>query len=166
MTETISKSEYVAIFSDKKNMTAKLMAELKSQGQVEPLSGVPLGFVITLAKSAPSGKQGWTKLSELLNGKAKVFPVFEDENEAPRYPIGKLQVRFPSRPTDQELRKICQTQGLKVSERNEFVPDQVAFELKKSSDQYLPDLVQQLRAEQGPSTKVWPVTLSQFRRGV
>jgi hypothetical protein len=166
MTEATSNSEYVIIFSDKKKMTAKLMTDLRKIGHIEQLSGVSLGFVVKLEKPAQSGKQGWAQLTELLNGKADVFPVFEDESQTQRYPIGKLQVRFPTRPTDRQLKEICQSQGLKISGRNEFTPDQVAFELKKPSDHYLPDLVQELSQEQGPLTKVWPVTLSQFRRGV
>lgn len=164
--DTLSTSEFVAIFPNAKSVGAKLLERVRSAVQISPLPGAPNGFLVTLPKPASSAKSGWKLLNQLFEGKSAIYPVFRDQDNVSHYALGKVQVRFQTPPTVQELIELCKERGLKSAERNQFAPTQVSFELRDPQSQFLPDLVKEVQTRSKDQVQVWPETLTAFQRSV
>lgn len=134
------------------------MAEL---GTVQPLAAHPELLILHLAKSAKgTAKAQWQKLRKAI-GNAAVFPVFVDDAQSARFPVGTIQVRFKAPPTAAALDQLAEKHGLVVGGRNKYAPAQVAF--TPADDAYLPDVIEGIEAD-ADLEAVWPETLSAYQR--
>ena len=158
----ISATDYV-LRLPQKYAAATASRKLRSIGGMESLPGYSDLYVVHLAKPATDPRRGWQRIREALGGNVEVTPVFLDDDHAPRYAAGTLQVRFPSPLTDAALRQWL-PRGLRLKYRNEYVEAQVALELENPTEQYLPDLLAALEKQSDQNIKIWPETLQQFRR--
>ena len=124
-THDISAAEFV-VRLPKGLSPDSLAGKLRGFGTLESIAGQAGLHILRLAKAAPSPKEGWEMVCKKLGDKVEVSPVFFDEDKAPRYAAGTLQVRFPSPLGDAELHKWL-PQGLRVKSRNEYMPAQVRW---------------------------------------
>lgn len=113
------------------------------------------------AQSQPQAQ--WQRLSKLIGSSGSVQPVLSDETGHPHYPTGELTVRFLRKPTQSDLKQFAAKYGLRLRDRNEFVPEQAAFEVTDPASTYLPDLVQQIEADK-TIKQAWANTLSRYKR--
>lgn len=153
---------FVARFSHAEQALA-VLAKLRSLAAYEPISGHPELWLITLKRPARNPRKAWEKLRLLLGPKAALAPAMVDEENNVRLPTGTLIARFAKDPTDAELAAFSDKLGLRVVERNKFVPKQVSFRPRKR-DAFLPEVVDEVRLATPDLVNVWADTLSRFRR--
>lgn len=140
-----------------------LREEFGQVGSLETLPAHPELALLQLRAGGGDPKRLWRKLQATLGGKGSIMPVFRDAEDAARYPVGDILVRFKGSPSDHLLGEWAAKNGLRVRQRNKYVPNQVAFEPSDPREQYLPDLLERL--EQGEDVAaVWPETLGAYRR--
>ncbi|MCA1606921.1 MAG: hypothetical protein LC775_15955, partial [Acidobacteria bacterium] len=106
---------------------------------------------------------GWQRLTKLIGSSGTVQPVLSDETGQPHYPTGELTVRFLKKPSNKDLKEFGSRYGLRLRDRNEFVPEQAAFQVTDPAASYLPDLVQQIAADKTIKS-AWANTLSHYKR--
>jgi hypothetical protein len=138
-------------------------ASLRSLARYEPVEGHPQLWLISLKSPTGSARAAWEKLRALLDAKIALSPVLLDDEKNLRLPTGTVIARFAKDPTDAELAEFSDELGLRIVERNKFVPRQVSFRPAKHDD-FLPELVDKVRRARPELVKVWADTLSQFRR--
>lgn len=134
---------------------------LAAVGQVSPLPGHPNCLVLSTTRKA-SAKPFLRLLRTLLGDKAQVMPVMLDQDEQPHYALGGITIRFKAPPKAKELAELKAKFGLRLQERNEFVPEQASFTLAEPSP-YLPDLLKQL-GNRKELEAAWPETVSAYHR--
>ncbi|HEX2223202.1 MAG TPA: hypothetical protein VHN15_03230 [Thermoanaerobaculia bacterium] len=139
---------------------------LASLGTVEPLEGNDRLLVL----SVPSGAEGdaetrWAQARELLGDLGTVQPVLLDETGEAHFPTGEIAVRFHEAPPDERLQELAAEHGLRLRDRNEYVPQQAVFRPADPTASYLPKVVRELAQTQDVKA-AWANTLSRFRRGV
>jgi hypothetical protein len=132
-------------------------------GSVEPLEGSERLLLLTIASGSLDAKAAWSRARELLGDLGSLHPVLLDELGEPHFPTGEISVRFHEVPPDDRLQEFAAEHGLRLRDRNEYVPQQVVFRPVDSSASYLPKLVQQL-ADTKDTKAVWANTLTRFRR--
>lgn len=135
---------------------------LSSLGDLRPLEGTDRLMLLSIAPGALDAEAAWSRARELLGEAGSVQPVLVDEMGYPHFPTGEISVRFHEAQPDDRLQKFAVEHGLRLRDRNEFVPQQAVF--RPSSVSYLPRLVQDL-AEESDTKAVWANTLSHFQRG-
>lgn len=134
-------------------------------GEVSALPAHPELLVLRLAgKKQIDPRVGWDQVRSTL-GDITVDPVFVDEEDTLKYPIGTIKVRFSEVPGDIELANWCQRHGLSMLSRDKYAPNQLSFAPLKSRHPFLPDLLAELHEEANFGVTAWPETLTQFQRG-
>jgi hypothetical protein len=132
-------------------------------GSVKPLEGSERLLLLTIAPDSLDAEAAWSQARKLLGNLGSVHPVLLDELGEPHFPTGDISVRFHEVPPDERLQEFAVEHGLRLRDRNEYVPQQAVFRPVDSSASYLPKLVQEL-AETRDTKAVWANTLTRFRR--
>lgn len=138
-----------------------VLGRITELGTVQPISAHPELVVLHLDKAGKGTAKGrWQKLRKAV-GNAAVFPVFVDDTQSARFPVGTIQVRFKAPPTAAVLDQLALKHGLVVRGRNKYAPTQIAF--TPPDDAYLPDLIEDIGGGEELEA-VWPETLSAYQR--
>lgn len=141
-------------------------SRLSSLGDLQRLEGSDRLMLLAIAPSSLDGldaETAWSRARELLGEIGKVHPVLIDEMGHPHFPTGEISIRFHEAPADERLQEFAVEHGLRLRDRNEFVPQQAVFRAADPSASYLPKLVQDLAA-QDDTKAVWANTLTRFQR--
>jgi hypothetical protein len=136
---------------------AEVSQRLAAAGTLEELDENNL--LLRVTTQASSSETQWRELTNLAGSLATVQPVLIDEKGQTLFPTGDVTVRFPKKPTAKQLKGFAAKYGLQVRDRNEFVPEQVAFK----TDRYLPDVLQEIDTDEDIQT-AWPNTSSRYQR--
>lgn len=136
---------------------------LAALGSVTPLEGSERLLVLSIPADAGNPETRWARAQELLGDLGTVQPVLLDELGEAHFPTGEISVRFHEAPPDDRLQEFAAEHGLRLRDRNEFVPQQAVFRPTDPSANYLPKLVQEL-AQMKDTKAVWANTLTRFRR--
>lgn len=145
-------------------------SRLSSLGDLQPLEGSDRLMLLSIAPGSPDApdaldaETAWSRARELLGEAGKVHPVLIDEMGHPHFPTGEISIRFNETPPDERLQEFAVEHGLRLRDRNEFVPQQAVFWPADPSASYLPKLVQDL-AGKDDTKAVWANTLTRFQRG-
>jgi hypothetical protein len=134
---------------------------LASLGRVEPLEGSERLLLLSTPVGDPETR--WARAQKLLGELGTVQPVLVDELGETQLPTGEISVRFHEIPADDRLQQFAAEHGLRLRDRNEFVPQQAVFRPADPSASYLPKLVRELAGTKDTKA-VWANTLSRFRR--
>jgi len=161
MKQTPSDHLLVASVSDPTKDEA--VRRLSSLGNVKPLEGSDRLLLLTIAPGSLDAESAWSRARELLGDLGSVHPVLVDELGEPHFPTGEISVRFHEVPPEDRLQEFAEEHGLRLRDRNEYVPQQAVFRPADSSASYLPKLVQEL-ANTKDTKAVWANTLTRFRR--
>lgn len=132
-------------------------------GTVRPLEGTEGPLLLTIAPGSLDAESAWNRARELLGDLGSVHPVLLDESGELHFPTGEISVRFHEVPPDDRLQEFAAEHGLRLRDRNQYVPQQAVFRPIESSASYLPKVVQEL-AETQDTKAVWANTLTRFRR--
>lgn len=135
--------------------------KLAQMGEVEELQGGRGLLVLRMHGKKANARTAWRRACKLLGGEHNVQPVLLDRSGHEQYPTGELIIRFDSTPSQTRLMKFAKSHGLRLRDRNEFVPQQAAFTIAKP--EYMPDLVRKLSRDEDV-VSVWPDTLAYFKR--
>jgi hypothetical protein len=138
------------------------MQRLAALGRVKPLEGSER-LLLSISVDAGDSETRWARVQELLGDLGTVQPVLLDELGGSHFPTGEISVRFQEVPPDSWLQEFAAEHGLRLRDRNEFVPQQAVFRPTYPSASYLPKLVQEL-ADTKDTKAVWANTLTHFRR--
>lgn len=131
-------------------------------GTVQPLEGSERLLLLTIAPGSLDAESAWNRARELLGDLGSVHPVLLDELGEPHFPTGEISVRFREVPPDDRLQEFAAEHGLRLRNRNEYVPQQAVFRPVDSAS-YLPKVVEEL-TETTDTKAVWANTLTRFRR--
>lgn len=138
---------------------------LSPLGAVTPLEGNDRLLLLSIpAGSGGDAESRWAQAKELLGDLGTVQPVLLDESGEAHYPTGEISVRFHEAQPDDRLHSFAEEHGLRLRDRNEFVPHQAVFRPADPSSIYLPKVVREL-AQTQDTKAVWANTLTRFRRG-
>jgi hypothetical protein len=140
-----------------------VFAPLARFSQYQAIPGHPQLWLISLKGKVGDVRAVWKKLQTALGTKVTITPALIDEQQNVKLPTGTVIARFAKNPTDDELAAFSDELGLRVVERNKFVPKQVSFRPAKP-DTFLPELVDHVRRKKPALVNVWADTLSQFQR--
>lgn len=132
-------------------------------GSVRPLEGSERLLLLSILAEDSDPEARWARAQELLGELGTVQPVLLDDLGEAHFPTGEISVRFHEPPPDDRLREFAAEHGLRLRERNEFVPQQAVFRPAAPSTTYLPKVLQEL-AETGDAKAVWANTLTRFHR--
>ncbi|HKV07837.1 MAG TPA: hypothetical protein VJ725_06860 [Thermoanaerobaculia bacterium] len=135
---------------------------LASVGDVTPLEGSNR-LLLSIPAEADNPETRWAHVRELLGELGTVQPMLLDELGEAHVPTGEISVRFHEAPPDDRLEEFAAEHGLRLRNRNEFVPQQAVFRPAAPSASYLPRLVQEL-ARIEVIKAVWANTLTRFHR--
>jgi hypothetical protein len=150
----------VDIGSQERDQAVQRLAPL---GTVKSLEGSDRLLLLTIAPGSLDAESAWSRARELLGDLGSVHPVLLDELGEPHFPTGEISVRFHEVPPDDRLQEFAAEHGLRLRDRNEYVPQQAVFRPVDSSASYLPKLVQEL-ADTKDTKAVWANTLTRFQR--
>ena len=156
MTKQTPNPELFLVSLDPKDK-AEVTQRLTAAGTLEELD--EYNFLLRVNTQASSPETQWRELTNLTGSLATVQPVLIDEKGQTLYLTGDLTVRFPKKPTAKQLKEFAAKYGLQLRDRNEFVPEQVAFK----TDRYLPDVLQEIDTDEDIQT-AWPNTRSRYKR--
>jgi hypothetical protein len=142
-------------------------------------SGEPRRSLETLGNSAEIANSGltllhavgcgadprstWCVILERVKAAEWAAPVLVDEEQQSHFPTGDVTVRFDHVLSSQELERFGADHRLCLVSRNEFIPEQVSFRPKRPREEYLPDLVRAIAADQHVIA-AWASTISRYRR--
>jgi len=132
-------------------------------GTVKPLEGSERLLLLTIAPGSLDAESAWSRARELLGDLGNVHPVLLAELGELHFPTGEISVRFHEVPPDDRLQEFAAEHGLRLRDRNEYVPQQAVFRPVDSSASYLPNLVKEL-ADTKDTKAVWANTLTRFQR--
>jgi hypothetical protein len=149
----------VDIFRDRESV----VNHLSSLGDVTPLEGSNRLLLLSIPAEACNPETRWAHVRELLGELGTVQPVLLDDFGDAHVPTGEISVRFHEAPPDDRLEEFAAEHGLRLRNRNEFVPQQAVFRPASPSTSYLPRLVQEL-AQTKDTKAVWANTLTRFHR--
>ncbi len=142
------------------------VTRLSPLGTVAPLEGNDRLLLLSIpADAAGDAESRWTHARELLGDLGTIQPVLLDEAGEAHFPTGEISVRFHEAPADDRLQQFAEEHGLRLRDRNEFVPQQAVFQPADPSSSYLPKVMQELTETQDTKA-VWANTLTRFRRDV
>jgi hypothetical protein len=132
-------------------------------GSLEGIEGHADLLLLSLRERYEDARVAWQSVREALGGEIEIAPVLLDPAGEPRYPTGRIAVRFREAPSDSELAQFAAQHGLRVRLRNRYVEVQVEFQLESPEKIYLPDLLEQIEGSRDVRA-VWPETLARYRR--
>jgi hypothetical protein len=155
-----STNEYILQLHDGTNK--ELLTQLKTLGTVAAIPAHPELLHLRLSSDErTTPKKRWATLKKALGASASVFPVFLDDKQMPRLPVGTIVIRFKETPTDADVDHLAEKHQLVVQKRNQYAPQQIAF--TAPDDAYLPEILGSIE-EEANLEAVWPETLSQYSR--
>jgi hypothetical protein len=117
-------------------------------------------LLLQVRQKTPDSKATWELVRKKIGGEI-VHPVLLDESGYHQYPTGEISVRFQSNPSDTQLKRFAASHNLRLRSRNEFIPQQVIFELLKPGERYIPELVEEIAGDKNVQY-AWANTLSRF----
>jgi hypothetical protein len=140
-----------------------LKKRLNQFGSIEVISGPTNGVILRLPHAEEKPRYNWQAIRDLVGENVGVHPVLLDSGGGSHYPTGRITVRFQSPPNEAEVEQFARTHNLETKSKNKFIPSQFIFEPRESAKRYLPDVLDQVRAE-GSVKAAWADTLSQYER--
>ena len=142
--------------------SAEVVDRLASLGTVRPIPGTER-VVLEVAGAAGSARELWRRVLDAVDRIRWAAPVVVDETGATHLPTGEVSVRFRRAPSAGELKRFASAHRVRVRKRNEFVREQVTVGPLDERECYLPELVEEISAEDGVLA-AWADTMSEFRR--
>ena len=118
---------------------------------------------IVESPSSDDPRSTWQLLVDRFGSATFVSPVVVDDGSVPSYPTGDVTVRFQKPISDTDLEAFAASNGLELKGRNEFVAEQASFRPQDRRGTYLPDLVEQLEADDSVGA-AWLNTRSIYKR--
>jgi len=140
-----------------------LTRRLEKVGSTEDMEQDNMLLVHVKEKKQAAPQAAWERLSAAVGSAGAVQPVLSDERGTPHYPTGEVTVRFVKKPSEKELKAFSSKYGLRLRDRNEFVPEQAAFQVEDPGANYLPDLLKQITSSKTVDS-AWANTLSSYKR--
>ena len=141
----------------------KVVAELSDFEMPEAVEGDDDLVVVRLKSGTKEPGSARRRLQKSLGDTHMVAPVLLDRSGAKIYPIGIVQIRFRSSPSDGEIRAFAKAHRLCRPTRNRYQPAQVSFRLTKPSQSFLPDIITKL-SESPEVYRAWAETKAAYRR--
>lgn len=132
-------------------------------GDVAPLEGSERLLLLSTPSGTGDSEARWARAQKLLGELGTVQPVLVDELGEAQLPTGEISVRFHEVPADDQLHQFAAEHGLRLRDRNEFVPQQAVFRPADPSASYLPKLVRELAGTKDTKA-VWANTRTRFHR--
>lgn len=151
------------IHAENESTAVDLKKSLNQLGSVEVMNGPEKGIVLRLPHAKGKPRFNWQAIRDLVGENVGVHPVLVDSGGGSHYPTGRITVRFQHPPDEAEVEQFAQAHNLDTRGQNKFIPSQFVFEPRESSKRYLPDVLDQVRAE-GSVKAAWADTLSQYER--
>src|SRR5262245_52356026 len=94
----VSPNEFVVRISTSADRD-EVLQKLRDLGSVEELPSYPdLAVLHVKGRAKQQAKKIWSKIQSSFKDAGEVLPVFRDDDQGPRYPVGTIMVRFPSPP--------------------------------------------------------------------
>jgi hypothetical protein len=144
------------------NQKSAVADNLESVGTVEELGSEEL-LLLQTRQTPANAEAAWRDVREALNETGNVQPVLLDETGESHYPTGEVTVRFHKAQTDEELQRFASKNNLRLRHRNQFMPQQIVFDVVDANERYLPKIVEEV-AEQDEVKNAWANTLSRYKR--
>jgi hypothetical protein len=141
----------------------RVISQLRSIGEIQDLETDEGLLLINVKKGSSDPRVTWEHISRKIGQSGTVQPVLIDRQGQQHYPTGEVTVRFEQIPTDEELKGFADTHGLRLRNRNRYVPAQAILKPLRPSGVYLPDLVKELSGAENIKS-AWANTLSHYER--
>lgn len=160
--QRISTKEFVVHLAAKAK-ASEVRKKVEQVGSWYEVPGHADTYVVKADAAFASPREGWEKLCKAVGSHGEVLPVFITAEGESQYSVGTVHLRFATPPSDAELKDWLPA-GVRVKERNEYVPQQIAVEAANPRQQFLPDMLTELQQQSGQEVQIWPETLQAFRR--
>lgn len=150
-----------------RSSTGRLRAASKrlgNLGKVEKIAD-PDAFLLRPNMAERDIHGTWRKIASQLGKKEMAAPVYLDSDGNPAYPTGDITVRFSRPLDDRQLADFASQHQLRLTARNEFIPEQAAFAPVDLHNSYLPDVLAKVEAEEMVHS-AWPKTTSSYQRTI
>lgn len=157
-----SHDTFVVHATDQSSMD-DLKKRLNQLGSIEVMNGLEKGVILRLPDADQKPRYNWQAIRNLVGEDVGVHPVLLDPGGGPHYPTGRITVRFQHTPNEAEVEQFARAHNLETKSKNKFIPSQFIFEPNESANRYLPDVLDQVRAEESVKA-AWANTLSQYER--
>lgn len=116
-----------------------------------------------LRAPARDPREAWRKVLEENPDAEWVAPLFRDASGNELLPTGAIVVRFRRKLSDRALEAFAAQQGVVLTRRNEFVPEQASFRPHRPREAYLPDLIASI-TRHADVAAAWPSTSGRYRK--
>ncbi|HEX2642630.1 MAG TPA: hypothetical protein VHU81_06540 [Thermoanaerobaculia bacterium] len=136
---------------------------LASLGSAQPLAESESLLLLSIPAENGDPETRWARIQALLGELGTAQPALVDETGAAHLPTGEISVRFHETQPEARLREFAAEHGLRLRDRNEFVPQQAVFRPADLASSYIPRLLQEL-AQTKDTKAVWANTLTRFHR--
>lgn len=157
-----SQDQFVITLADASDR-GELESRASDMGSLEPLPGRDDMFLLRLRATPQRGRAAWQQLRAVLGSRFPIDPVILDERGTPRYPTGRIGVRFKRAPERRELEEFAERMSLRLVDVNKYVAAQAVFE-PTQQPRYLPDVVDAVASDERVD-RAWPEALAAYRRG-
>lgn len=141
---------------------SEAMDRARSLGSVECLESSQDSWILRVTPKKTS-REAWQAATRTIGTHVPIVPVLYDENRTPLYPTGEVTIRFDAAPSDSDLHRFCDAQGLRLLRRNKLAAKQVVCEPVEPASEFLPDIVARLASQPGVH-RAWANTVSRYRR--
>jgi hypothetical protein len=138
------------------------LSELDELGTLNPLPGHAEGVLLHVSTKASDPKTVWQEVTAKLDKRLEALPVLVDAKDHLKVLLGTIAIRFKENPSEAQLRELESKYHLKLKARNKYTLRQVTF--ASDQEQYLPEVVDDLREMDGTIERVWPEAMSQYKR--
>lgn len=140
-----------------------LKKRLDQLGSIEVMNDPEKRVILRLPDAEQKPRYNWQTIRNLVGEDVGVHPVLLDPGGGSHYPTGRITVRFQRPPNEAEVEQFARAHNLETKGKNKFIPSQFIFEPNESAKRYLPDVLDQVRAE-GSVKAAWADTLSHYER--
>jgi hypothetical protein len=140
-----------------------------TRSRLEKTTSAPLetpsgaGDTVVIEGGAPDPRSFWEEINKIVGDEALVAPLLSDDEGHRLVPTGRLQARFKSEPSDDELAAFADRHGLTLSKRNAWSPAQAEFSIRPEDGRYPPDIVDRIAADTNVRA-VWPDVRAAYKR--
>jgi len=155
-------NEYFVVHSKPESLRSA-SKRLGNLGQIERIADLD-ALVLRSNASGQDGRGTWKEIASRLGESESAAPVYVDSDGNPSYPTGDIAVRFSRHLDDLQLQDFASRHHLRLTARNEFIPEQAAFAPVDLHNSYLPEILEDVNAADVVDA-AWPKTISRYRRG-
>ena len=132
-------------------------------GNAQPIEQNENLLLLSIPANSGDPESRWARVQALLGELGTAQPALLDETGAAHLPTGEISVRFHEAQPEERLQEFAAEHGLRLRDRNEFVPQQAVFQPTDLASSYIPRLLQEL-AQTKDTKAVWANTLTRFSR--